>query len=58
MSDKKQINPRLKRLEERKTHERFIIIFNDVVYIDGQENPKADYKPNPGRKVINLDWGK
>ena len=58
MSDKKQIHPRLKRLEDRKTRDRFIIIFNDVVYIDGQEIPKADYKPKPGRKVINLDWGK
>lgn len=42
-----------------KPTDRLIVIpsWGDTVFIDGQKVPRSEYKPDPGAKVINIDWG-
>jgi hypothetical protein len=58
--ENKTIKTRLAALEKSPAGADIVTVipsWGDVVYINGKEFPKSEYKRSPKARVINLSWG-
>lgn len=58
--ENKTIKSRLAALEKTEPGADIVTVipsWGDVVYINGKESPKSEFKHNPKARVINLSWG-